>query len=332
MRAWGDDINWRRYDDLWRVGSGLSWGSGSVTTPPRPVAAPPRDVVAQLIAPALHVQHWSLDGAVGSALSRAVHLQSGQGGLGHAEGEIALRPGTVVWLPAGAARWLRMLPGSTGVTVAVSDALLAQAAGGHPEAAALRDVAERPCVLSAPEPAPRDELVRSLHALEAESRRGAAVSRPYLAAHLTLVLVQLWRIGAGEAQAGGAARAPVQRLLRFRHLVEAQFRAHWPIHRYAQELGISADRLHDLCTRTLQRTPLELLHQRVAREACSLLAGTDRSVERVAADLGFGSTSHFSRFFKRRLGQHPSAWRRQSRAGAGAGVPSGLPAGYADWP
>ena len=122
-----------------------------------------------------------------------------------------------------------------------------------------------------------------------------------------------------------------QRLLRFRHLVEAQFRAHWTIARYAEELAISADRLHDQCVQALGRGRPALVHQRLVREACGLLAGIDLSIERLAGDLGFGSASHFSRFFKRWMTVGPKAWRERTRAQAGAGQPPG-PASYADWP
>jgi AraC-like DNA-binding protein len=113
--------------------------------------------------------------------------------------------------------------------------------------------------------------------------------------------------------------------------VEAQFRHHWPVARYAEELAVSPDRLHDLCVRSLGRSPRDLVHQRLVREACGLLSGTDLSIERLAADLGFGSASHFSRFFKRWMAVGPKAWREQVRAQAAAGRPLG-PASYADWP
>lgn len=292
-----------------------------------------REVLAQRFVPTLHVQRWSLEPAAGGVpLTRAIHLASGRGVLQHAGGEALLRAGDIAWLPAGQARSLRVEAGSSGINVGVSDALLASAMGDRPDAAPLRAVGARRVLLSAPEAGPRDELLRSLDAMAAEARHDDGGSRPYLAAHLTLVLVMLWRLSSRETIEPLAAlgRGP-ERLLRFRHLVEAQFRSHWPLARYAAELGVSADRLHDLCMRTLERTPLALVHQRLVREACSLLAGTDLPVERLAADLGFGSASHFSRFFKRWTGSPPRAWRAQARAQAASGRPM-APGSYADWP
>lgn len=295
----------------------------------RPDAAA-REVLASAFESSLQPRQWSLaPSAGGTALSRAIHLASGQGTLWHAGGEWRLRAGDVAWLPAGQAQVLRVEAGSSGINVGVADTLLASALGERPDAAGLRAVAGRSLLAGGAEPALRQELVRSLQAMEAESRLEAGSSRPYLAAHLTLVLVLLWRLTSRDH--GPEAELPgPERLLRFRHLVEAQFRHHWPVARYAQELAISPDRLHDLCVRALGRPPLALVHQRVVREACSLLAGTDLPVEHVAQDLGFGSGSHFSRFFRRWTGSAPGRWRAQTRAQAASGRPS--TASYADWP
>ncbi len=279
------------------------------------------------MAPALHVQRWTL----APGLSHAVHLHSGRGRVLHDEGELPLRAQEIAWMPAGRARALQLEPGSAGVWIGVSDSCLAAAMGDRPTMAALRQVSLRRCSLLIADPRSHEELARSLQAIESEVRREGGTSQPYLSAHLTLVLVMLWRLSSGEGEDQVTTGAAPPRLLRFRHLVEAQYRSHWRLSRYAAELGISADRLHDLCQRHLGRSPLELVHQRLLREACSLLAGTDLPIERVAIDLGFGSASVFSRFFKRGLRQSPTVWRAHARARATVGR-AALPASYADWP
>lgn len=305
--------------------------SAAQASPRRRVDAAAPELLATAFESSLQPRQWSLATAVAApALARVIHLASGQGTLRHGEDEWRLRAGDVVWLPAGRAHTLRVEAGSAGIWVGVADTLLASALGERSDAAVLRAVALRSLRAGDTEPLQRQELVRSLHAMEVESRLAQGSSRPYLVAHLTLVLVLLWRLSSGEHDAEPGLPAP-QRLLQFRHLVEAQFRSHWPLARYAAELGISPDRLHDLCVRALGRPPLELLHQRLLREACSLLAGTDLPVERVALELGFTGSSAFSRFFRRGLRHSPSAWRAAVRAQAAAGPAAAAP-NYADWP
>ena len=290
-----------------------------------------RDVLAQLVAPTLHRQRWSLDAGHAATQSRLVHLWAGRAELTHDQGMVALRPPDLVWLPAGCGRNLRIAPGSAGIIVGLSDALLTAAIGNDSDSAALRRLTSRLCQLSAHQTGPRAELVHSLRAIEAETRQGSGGSWPYLTAHVTLVLVLMWRLSGGELPDVPIASQGAARLQQFRQLVEANFRAHWSIDRYAQALSITADSLHALCVRQLKRPPTALVHERLVHQACLLLDGSHLPVERVASDLGFGSASHFSRFFKRWKGVGPKAWRETSRVRAAAGqtVP---PASYADWP
>ena len=73
------------------------------------------------------------------------------------------------------------------------------------------------------------------------------------------------------------------------------------------------------------------MHQRVVREACLLLTGSELSVERLSGDLGFASAAHFSHFFKRWMDVGPKAYRERSRAQIATGQPA-RPTSYADWP
>lgn len=292
-------------------------------------AAVARDVQVQRITPALHRQRWSLASAGPATMARVIQLQAGRGTVVHRQGETVLRASDVLWLPAGMAGELRVEAGSTGVLVGFSESLLAAALGEGSDADALRQVSLRLCRVTPPEGRGRDELTRSLLAVETELRDGGGALRPFLCAHLTLLLVGIWRLSSRETLPVVPHGAGGQRLLRFRHLVEAQYRTHWTVARYARELGLSADGLHDLCLRSLGRTPLSLVHQRVLSEACSLLAGTDVPVGQLALDLGFSGASAFSRFFKRGSGLSPVAWRTAARRSSGpvARTPS-----YADWP
>ncbi len=290
-----------------------------------------RDVLAMPIRPTLHAQRWTLAGTGGAALGHFVHLAAGRGGLLHRAGEMTLHAQDLVWLPSGQAEALQVAPGSEGIVVGVSASLLTAAIGSHAEAHLLRHLTGHTARMTVHDAGAREEILRSLHAIEAEARMGLEGSWGYLSAHLTIVLVWMWRLGSKGAPEIGAAAGEAQRLQRFRRLVEAHFHEHWSVARYAKALAVTPDRLHDICVRSLGRPPLTLVHQRVTLEACRLLGGSELHIEAVAAQVGFASTSHFSRFFKRWTDVSPTAWRAQARRRARA-EPLSLPTSYADWP
>jgi AraC-like DNA-binding protein len=60
---------------------------------------------------------------------------------------------------------------------------------------------------------------------------------------------------------------------------------------------------------TFDRTPMDLLRDLRLARAAWLLRSTDQPVGRVSGAVGFGSRSHFSRVFKEKLGQDPTAYR-----------------------
>ncbi|WP_374487908.1 helix-turn-helix domain-containing protein [Zoogloea sp.] len=99
---------------------------------------------------------------------------------------------------------------------------------------------------------------------------------------------------------------------RFALLVEAHHREHWPVARYATLLGMSSPRLNRLTRERCGLGALDMIHQRLTREACRLLLYTSQPVARVAAELGFDDPAYFCRFIKRRTGLSPSSYR-QSR-------------------
>lgn len=73
-----------------------------------------------------------------------------------------------------------------------------------------------------------------------------------------------------------------------------------------------------MSTRTLNRrfrehtgtTPLQWLHRARVRRAQHLLETTDRPVDRIGAEVGFGSPTAFRDRFKRIVGTSPQGYRR----------------------
>lgn len=134
-----------------------------------------------------------------------------------------------------------------------------------------------------------------------------------------LARAAVWRLAAVAAR--DASAAPRARrdggaqahYTRWVALMEAHYREHWPVTRYAERLGLSAERLNRLLRAETGMSAMELLHARLVREACRRLVHVAAPVSNIAFELGFEDPAYFCRFFRRHVGVAPRAWR--ARAG-----------------
>lgn len=166
-------------------------------------------------------------------------------------------------------------------------------------------------------------------AREREEENGEA--RTAIEAYVTLILIETCRLVLPDQGRTAEEPGSTNLLFRFRQLVERHFRSQRSIAAYAGELGITTDRLHDICRRTTGRAPLQLVHERLTREAALNLERSTRSIQEIADTLGFRDATYFSHFFKRQTGLPPAAYRRRARV-AGDEQRGTFTATYADWP
>ena len=131
---------------------------------------------------------------------------------------------------------------------------------------------------------------------------------------LWLARAVVWRLaqhGAKQARSTASGGRSGQALFtRFVVLVEAHHREHWPVSRYADRLGLTPERLNRLTRAETGKAALDLVHERLAREACRRLAYVAAPISRLAFELGFEDPAYFCRFFKRRTGHSPREYRR----------------------
>jgi AraC family transcriptional activator of pobA len=107
----------------------------------------------------------------------------------------------------------------------------------------------------------------------------------------------------------------VDRLRRFRLLIEAYYLKRWPVDRYARRLALSETSLNRLCRRLAGRTAFELIQQRLVLEARRRLVFVASSVSGIGTELGFKDPAYFSRFFRRHCGISPHEFRRRHDGG-----------------
>lgn len=130
-----------------------------------------------------------------------------------------------------------------------------------------------------------------------------------LLATLGLVLVQLARAGGLVAEGATHDRMHV-RVERFAALIESHFREWQPLGFYAGRLGVSTAQLNNSCRREAGISAQDMIHERLLLEARRLLAYSDLDVTGIGYALGFRDPAYFSRFFSRKQGMAPSAFRQ----------------------
>jgi AraC family transcriptional activator of pobA len=96
---------------------------------------------------------------------------------------------------------------------------------------------------------------------------------------------------------------------RFLALIEDHFLEHWSLEQYAARMGLTTQRLNRLVRDVNGQSALEVVHERLTREACRRLRYIAAPVANLASELGFNDAAYFSRFFKKRTGQTPLEFR-----------------------
>ena len=100
---------------------------------------------------------------------------------------------------------------------------------------------------------------------------------------------------------------------RARGLLDDQCSDPWTVPALARSVDLSAGHLAELFTREVGVPPHRYLVERRVERATELLAGTDLPLTAIAHELGFASSSHFSRVFKALVRVTPRDYRRRHR-------------------
>ena len=98
---------------------------------------------------------------------------------------------------------------------------------------------------------------------------------------------------------------------KFNLLVEADFRKEHSVAYYAERLNKSPKTLSNLFAIYNNKTPLQVIQERIVIEAKRLLQYTDQSIKQITFELGFEDTAYFSNFFKRHTSLSPLEFRNQ---------------------
>lgn len=129
---------------------------------------------------------------------------------------------------------------------------------------------------------------------------------------LKRLIIKSTRIARKQLFPAGVASKQTELIRQFNILVEKHYKEHHQVSDYADMLYKSPKTLSNVFATAGHKTPLELIHHRIALEGKRQLLKTDKLAKEIAYDLGFEEQSHFSRFFKKETGMAPSKYRQKA--------------------
>jgi AraC-like DNA-binding protein len=93
-------------------------------------------------------------------------------------------------------------------------------------------------------------------------------------------------------------------------LVENNYKKLHQVQDYAKLMFKSPKTLSNIFTRYGGKSPLQVIADRIVLEGKRQLVYTDKPNSEIAYDLGFDEPAHFSRFFKKMIGNSPSNFKK----------------------
>jgi len=104
-----------------------------------------------------------------------------------------------------------------------------------------------------------------------------------------------------------------KRVYEFMLLLEKNYQQERNADYYAAELGLSAKRLNQILKDKLDKTAMQLIHDRIILEAKRQIIHSENTLKEIAYELGFTDRPYFSRFFKKQTGQAPEDFQKMAR-------------------
>jgi AraC family transcriptional activator of pobA len=99
-------------------------------------------------------------------------------------------------------------------------------------------------------------------------------------------------------------------LNRYRTLIETHYKQRWTVTNYAAEMCMTESKLNRICKNFTQKSAFEVVQDRILLEAQRYLIYTNASLDEISYDLGLNDAAYFCRYFKKRMGITPRAFKK----------------------
>lgn len=102
------------------------------------------------------------------------------------------------------------------------------------------------------------------------------------------------------------------KLYQFKELIEENYKNGLSVKEYADLMNISSKTLNTITKTITNKSPSQLIAERIILEAKRLLKFTSLQIVEITYALGFEDPSYFVKYFKRHVNQSPLAFRNES--------------------
>lgn len=101
-------------------------------------------------------------------------------------------------------------------------------------------------------------------------------------------------------------------VLIFKDLLEVSFRSQKQVNYYTQKMVVTEKRLNQATTKTLGKTPKQIIDDRILLESKRILAHTKENIKEIAYHLGFEEPTNFIKYFKKHCRITPTEFREKN--------------------
>lgn len=105
--------------------------------------------------------------------------------------------------------------------------------------------------------------------------------------------------------------ADLDYLMLFKDLLDANYRRLKKVSDYAKKISVTEKRLNQATSKILDKSPKQMIDERIMLEAKRLLAHTNKSVKEIGFELGFDEPTNFIKYFRKHSQSTPVEFREQ---------------------
>ncbi|HEY9048309.1 MAG TPA: helix-turn-helix domain-containing protein [Ohtaekwangia sp.] len=150
-----------------------------------------------------------------------------------------------------------------------------------------------------------------LHMFIGEMNTPDLIQHEMLLVLLKRLIVNVTRLARDDSYSEQITDEKFNLMRKFNLLVEAHFRSEHSVAYYAQRLNKSPKTLSNLFALYHDKSPSQVIQERILIEARRLLCYTDKSAKQITYELGFEDSTYFSAYFKKYTNQSPLEYRSE---------------------